>query len=74
MKTTFNNLVNDIREYLASTDPFNYRNNYESDAEANTDIADALMHEPEGIITYLADFDDSADLIARIKKEGGRTA
>lgn len=74
MKTTFNTLVNDIREFLEDNDPYEYRDAYETDADANADIADALIHEPEGIITYLAVLDDSADLIARIKKEGGRTA
>ena len=74
MKTTFNNLVNDIREYLKDNDPYEYRDTYETDADANRDIAWTLEHDPETVIDFLADFDDSETMIARIKKEGGRTA
>lgn len=60
-------LVNDIREFIAESDPFNYRSNYESDADANTEIADLLHHNPEFIILYLSDMDDADALITRIK-------
>ena len=67
MKTTFNNLVNDIREFLEDNDPFEYRDAYETDADANADILDQLQHDPEGIILFLSDMDNTDELIARIK-------
>lgn len=67
MKTTFNNLVNDIREFLEDNDPYEYRDAYETDADANADILDQLQHDPEGIILFLSDMDNTDELIARIK-------
>lgn len=64
------NLINDIREFLKDTDPYEFRNNYETDADANADIEDMLQNNPEGIILYLSDTDDVTEadaLITRIK-------
>ena len=78
MKTTFNALVNDIREYIEEKEPFELCANYENEAEANADIADTLKNYPEAIINYLEIYEDDEDeavnLIARIKTEGVQTA
>lgn len=67
MKTTLKDLINDIREYMRETVPFEYRNAYDTDADANEEISYYLQHEPETVIAFLADFDDSANLINRVK-------
>lgn len=63
-------LINDIREYIAEVDPFEYRDSYETDEDANREIEDLLKHNPEYIILFLSDYidDEYAEaLVTRIK-------